>query len=191
MFISGTSNVLTDGAGLPFFRGQVLLNVSKHKPVRETNKALCESCSVRIMGLRKKKFLLTVFGIILPSPSHYLFIRHIFHNAPYLPPKGLHSLCFSFLLGITAVPRETENNAYANFFFWGGGVGIRCIMGNVKEILTVQSWQVRVYTGTKKREYYSLLPITRSLATSKKLLFPFGSFPCNFTLDNSNPVLSA
>ena len=40
-------------------------------------------------------------------------------------PKILHNLCFSFLLGITAVPREIENNAYANFFFffffWGGG----------------------------------------------------------------------
>ena len=33
----------------------------------------------------------------------------------------LHNLCFSFLLGITAVPREIENNAYANFFEGGGG----------------------------------------------------------------------
>ena len=39
----------------------------------------------------------------------------IFHNAPYLPPKILHNLCFSFLLGTTAVPREIENNAYAKF----------------------------------------------------------------------------
>ena len=34
---------------------------------------------------------------------------HISHNALYLPPKILHNLCFSFLLGITAVPREIEN----------------------------------------------------------------------------------
>ena len=33
------------------------------------------------------------------------------------PPKILHNLCFSFLLGITAFPREMENNAYAKF--WG------------------------------------------------------------------------
>ena len=36
------------------------------------------------------------------------------------PPKKkkiLHNLCFSFLLGITAVQREIENNAYAKF--WG------------------------------------------------------------------------
>ena len=29
----------------------------------------------------------------------------------------LQNLCFSFLLGITAVPREIENNAYTKF--WG------------------------------------------------------------------------
>ena len=42
------------------------------------------------------------------------------------PPKFLHNLCFSFLLGITAVPREIENNAYAIFLLgggWGGGEG--------------------------------------------------------------------
>ena len=39
------------------------------------------------------------------------------HDAPYLPPKILDNLCVSFLLGITAVPREIENNAYAKF--WG------------------------------------------------------------------------
>ena len=31
------------------------------------------------------------------------------------PEKILHNLCFSFLLGITAVPREIENSAYAKF----------------------------------------------------------------------------
>ena len=41
---------------------------------------------------------------------------------PHPPPKKkkLHNLCFSFLLGITAVPRGIENNAYAKF---GGGEG--------------------------------------------------------------------
>ena len=41
---------------------------------------------------------------------HFRFL-HISDNAPYLAPKILHNLCFSFLLGITAVPREIENNA--------------------------------------------------------------------------------
>ena len=45
--------------------------------------------------------------------------------APPPPPNILQNLCFSFILGITAVPREIENNAYTSFiFFWrGGGVG--------------------------------------------------------------------
>ena len=48
-----------------------------------------------------------------------LLIRHvqISHNTPFLPPQILHNLCFLFLLGVTAVPREIENNAYAKF--WG------------------------------------------------------------------------
>ena len=56
-----------------------------------------------------------------------MIIRHfrISHNATYLfpPPhplpkkKILHNLCSSFLLGITAVQREIQNNAYAKF--WG------------------------------------------------------------------------
>ena len=51
--------------------------------------------------------------------KHHLHI--ISHNAPYLLPQILHNLCFSFLLGITAVPREIGKEAYAKF--WGGGGG--------------------------------------------------------------------
>ena len=36
---------------------------------------------------------------------------------PLPSPQILHNLCFSFFLGITAVPREIENNASAKF--WG------------------------------------------------------------------------
>ena len=42
-------------------------------------------------------------------------------------PQILYNLCFSFLLGITAVPRAIENNAYANF-----EGQIRYIMGDVQ-----------------------------------------------------------
>ena len=67
-----------------------------------------------------------------------LYIRplHISHIAPYLPPPPpptppiLHILCFSFLLGITAVPREIENDAYAKFRGVGGDM--RCIMGDAQ-----------------------------------------------------------
>ena len=50
-------------------------------------------------------------------------IRHleISYNTPCLPPKTLHNLCFSFLLGIAVVPTEINNNVYAKCFFLGGG----------------------------------------------------------------------
>ena len=32
------------------------------------------------------------------------------------PPKILHKLCLQFLLGVKTAPRETENNAYSNFW---------------------------------------------------------------------------
>ena len=47
-----------------------------------------------------------------PSIRHL----HISHNAPYLPAQILHNLCFLFLLGITAVPREIENIACEQAF---------------------------------------------------------------------------
>ena len=34
------------------------------------------------------------------------------HLPPSPPPQRLHNLCYSFLLGIIAVPRGIENNAY-------------------------------------------------------------------------------
>ena len=43
------------------------------------------------------------------------------HKALYLPPKILHNLCFSLLLGIAAIPRAIENNGYAKFGGGGGG----------------------------------------------------------------------
>ena len=78
--------------------------------------------------------------------EHIISNFHISHNASYLHPsspppptpkkkKIFGNLCFSFLLGITGVPREIENNAYAKF-----GEQIRCIMGDVEvayELLNV------------------------------------------------------
>ena len=59
---------------------------------------------------------------LLTGRKQYIRLLHISTNAPYLPPKILHNLCCSFLLGITAVPREIENNAYAKF---GGAYKVR------------------------------------------------------------------
>ena len=58
---------------------------------------------------------------------------HISHNGPYLPPKILHNLCFSFLLGITAVPREIENNTYTNL--WGANkMHYGCASGELTQL---------------------------------------------------------
>ena len=38
-----------------------------------------------------------------------------YHNILCLSPKILHKHCFQFLLGLTMVPRENKNNAYAKF----------------------------------------------------------------------------
>ena len=54
------------------------------------------------------------------------------HKALYLPPKILHNLCFSLLLGIAAIPRAIENNGCAKF--GEGGGQIRHIMGNVQVV---------------------------------------------------------
>ena len=57
---------------------------------------------------------------------------HLTLSAPP-PPQILHNLCFLFLLGITAVPREIESNAYAKY--WGEGEGggqLRCTVGDVQ-----------------------------------------------------------
>ena len=37
------------------------------------------------------------------------------HNAACLPPRILHTHSFQFLLGITVVPREIQDNDYAKF----------------------------------------------------------------------------
>ena len=53
----------------------------------------------------------TYFGHLVTSLCRLSRIRHLrfSHNGPYLHPRIFHNLWFSFLLGITAVPREIEN----------------------------------------------------------------------------------
>ena len=63
-----------------------------------------------------------------------MYIRHfhISHHAPYLPPKILHNLCFSFLLGVipcNAVPRKIENSAYAKFLWANKMHYVKCGSG--------------------------------------------------------------
>ena len=61
------------------------------------------------------------------SPNLQLFYFSLLPRTHWRMLGDLHNLCFSFLLSITAVPREIKNNAYANF-----GGQIRCIIWNVE-----------------------------------------------------------
>ena len=47
--------------------------------------------------------------MLVVSAIHHF---HIDHNAPSIPPKRLHDHCSQFLLGITVVPREIQDNGY-------------------------------------------------------------------------------
>ena len=67
----------------------------------------------------------------LCSSQYATFTFSIMHLICSPPPKMFHNLCFSFLLVITDVPRQIENNADAKSFF-GGERQIRCIVGNVE-----------------------------------------------------------
>ena len=89
-----------------------------------------------------------------PPFSYATCTSTIMHLICPPPPQILHNLCFSFLLGITAVPREIENNAYVKFWgtnkmpygrcasgaltktmlMWNFGGQVRCIMGDVQVV---------------------------------------------------------
>ena len=86
-----------------------------------TQRVLIIICPLRITylliggGSRLYTKLLALFSI------HYF---HIDHNAscfPPPPPQILHNHCFQFLLDITVVPREIQDNVYAKFGREGGG----------------------------------------------------------------------
>ena len=112
--------------------------------VSRENSVKCLEGSSDIFGsLRKSSEIIGIVGIKWPKTPWYTKqsnICHLLitHNKPCLPPpppppppkKKLRHRWFSFLLGITAVPREIENNAYAKF--WGASkvhFG-RCVSAN-------------------------------------------------------------
>ena len=53
-----------------------------------------------------------------PKPWGWVSLMHLVYHH-----NILHNHCFEFLLGITVVPIEIENNGHAIFFGGGGGWG--------------------------------------------------------------------
>ena len=75
---------------------------------------------------------------------------HISHKAPYLPTEILHNLCFPFLPGIKAVPREIENDAYAKF--WGAN---KVHYGRSSEMC---KWRIKLYFSPPLVSRFALVP---------------------------------
>ena len=89
---------------------------------------------------------------------------HISHNAPYLPQplsptQILHTLCFSFILGITAVLREIENYAYAKFLDANKVHYGRCASGELRLFASLtleQGIKITLYCWKKVISYFTL-----------------------------------
>ena len=88
---------------------------------------LVEHCTdiAEVVGLKPVEAI-SIFQIL-----HFLKS----HNTSRLPLKIFHNNCFRFLLGHKDVPREIEDNAYANFFFFWGGGGVKEGFEKVKNCL--------------------------------------------------------
>ena len=83
-------------------------------------------------------------------------IMHLICAPPPPKKKMLHNLCFSFPLGITAIPRETENNAYATF--WGGKQGALWEM--CKWRITMENELFFILRREAVKPFFKVLPKT-------------------------------
>ena len=78
-----------------------------------------------------KKSAQNLFSHIHVSCVFFFFRHfHISHSTPYLAPQIWHNLCFSFLLGIAAVPREMKTILMKNFW------------GQIRRIIGMWKWRV-------------------------------------------------
>ena len=103
---------------------------------------------------KKKQPIRARFSVAI----HHL---HISHNTPCL-----HNLYFSHLLGITAVPREIENNGYEKF--WGANkvhFG-RCTSGEYNKGLLWYEWACSVVCNQMHQE-----PITSNRLLNAPTIF--------------------
>ena len=78
--------------------------------------------------------LTEIKGFFRPDWNIIVYIHHLYmdHNKSFSRPKILHNHCFQFLPGITVVPKEIEDNGYAEF--WGLRKVHYCIIVNVKMV---------------------------------------------------------
>ena len=106
------------------------------------------------------------FSIARAKPEYEVFTKNLFTPAAPPPPKFCKTIdCFQFLLCITVVPREMEENDYAKrfsflffffffffFFFWGGGGGEREGQG---VLWSMWKWWITTATLTHHHKHLS------------------------------------
>ena len=85
--------------------------------------------SVSDKGDSEKMNLKTKRLLLVPAKSQRVFL---------LSNKTLYNLWFQFLLGISVVPRENEDNGYAKFWGGGGKQGVLCMF--YVKMVTENSW---------------------------------------------------
>ena len=109
---------------IPFAQYQLLslLFLSPQSPQKQ-DPNVSEKKNVRLSLILLTKNFGVQFSLICIGHSGK------YHNTLCLSPQMLHKHCFQFLLGLTMVPRENKNNAYAKFggtnkeyygIFWNG-----------------------------------------------------------------------
>ena len=81
-------------------------------------------------GRQETNFTTNVPKILdLKSSSEQIFSENWRWVPLVYPPKSLHNHCVQFLLGITVVPREIEDNGYAKFWNKVVNVALGCKFG--------------------------------------------------------------
>ena len=86
-------------------------------------------------------------------------IMHLICPNPPSLTQILHTLCFSFILGITAVPREIENYAYAEFLEANKVHYGRCASGELRLFASLtleQGIKITLYCWKKVISYFTL-----------------------------------
>ena len=102
--------------------------------------------------------------LLLVHANYFQYATSTFPIMHLICPQILRNLCFSFLLGIKAIPREIENNSYAKFSWankvhygkCGNGVYVLQFFSNLNSPKKFTS-----PSGKLRTEFYSC-PITKS-----------------------------
>ena len=93
-----------------------IYGLSLHQGKRESRKNVGNECfNSTLLTLTEPMNASRSTNLFINSNHHLIGHFGKYHNTFCLSPEILHKHCFQFLLGLTMVPKENENNAYAKF----------------------------------------------------------------------------